>query len=408
MRSKEPKSKQGQCSFCGDASVNHSLFYFGNLLSYFFDDHMLSVTKRAPRFLKDFIDLAIIYFIRSLVFLKIARFSTDIEQAATFRSRIIWEEAERRGIKMEQLFAFGRPLDYYRAEVVGQKIYFESIPIPPALSEMQENWDDKFTLKRELALAGIPVPHHFELPLFPSSRRLEGVFLKLAKPIVVKPKVGSRGRHTITGIKTLEQFKEGVGLAKLISPNLIVEKHLSGSVCRATLVDGVLAGFFRGRAPYVVGNGASTINDLIAEKDKHRPERVEPVRRGEELKKHLERLGFSLDSIPKDGEVVVLSHRIGRLFGGSTEEMIERLHPSFLPVFERAAQVTGLPVVGFDSIIPDPEKDAGSQEWGIIECNTLPFIDLHYYALSGRPKNIAGMIWDLWKSLPSTNSDGRR
>ena len=60
-------------------------------------------------------------------------------------------------------------------------------------------------------------------------------------------------------------------------------------------------------------------------------------------------------------------------------------------------RTTGLMVAGFDSIIPDPTQPADSQHWGIIECNTLPFIDLHYYALEGKPQNIAGMIWDLWK-----------
>ena len=57
----------------------------------------------------------------------------------------------------------------------------------------------------------------------------------------------------------------------------------------------------------------------------------------------------------------------------------------------------GLPVVGFDVIIGDPTKSADSQRFGIIECNSLPFIDLHYYALEGKPRNIAGMIWDMWK-----------
>ena len=77
--------------------------------------------------------------------------------------------------------------------------------------------------------------------------------------------------------------------------------------------------------------------------------------------------------------------------------MIDGLHPSFIPIFERAAQAVDLAVVGFDSIIPDPTKPAETQKWGIIECNTLPFIDLHYDALEGKPRNIAGMIWDLWR-----------
>ena len=98
------------------------------------------------------------------------------------------------------------------------------------------------------------------------------------------------------------------------------------------------------------------------------------------------------------GVSLSLTHRIGRLFGGKTIEMIDDLHPSFIPILTKAAKIVGLSVVGFDCIIPDPSKEEVSQKWGIIECNSLPFIDLHYYALEGKPRNIAGMIWDLWEN----------
>ena len=100
--------------------------------------------------------------------------------------------------------------------------------------------------------------------------------------------------------------------------------------------------------------------------------------------------------MPK-GLRLYLTHRIGRFYGGETEEMIDKLHPSFIPILKRAANVLNITVAGFDCVIPDPTQDAVSQRWGIIECNTLPFIDLHYFALKGKPRNIAGMIWDLWK-----------
>jgi len=58
--------------------------------------------------------------------------------------------------------------------------------------------------------------------------------------------------------------------------------------------------------------------------------------------------------------------------------------------------------VGADFIIEDitkswkePARAGGEQHCGIIECNSLPFIDLHHYPLFGRPNNIAGKLWDL-------------
>ncbi len=406
MQVNEPHVKKSSCSYCGDAPVNHAFSFFENMIFITLDNHVKKLIKYVPFFVKDFVDLVPEFLFRTLVFLRLAKFSGDVERSATFRSRIIWEEAKRRGIIMEQVIFLGKPLDQYRAmlKIKNQDkhkekyFYFESIPIRPESIDMSKNWDDKIMLKKEFGKQNIPIPAYSELsPLsFFSSKNAEKVFYKFTKPVIVKPRVGSRGRHTITNIHSLQHFKDGIDITAQICPYLVVEEHLSGSVCRATLVAGTLAGFYRGIAPTLAGDGKKTIKELIEDLDKKRQNRVEPVRISKELHDHLGRAGFAISDILPAGINLPLSHRIGRLFGGKTIEMIGSLHPSFIPIFEKAAKVTGLSVVGFDAIIPDPTKDASSQKWGIIECNTLPFIDLHYYALEGKPKNIAGMIWDMW------------
>jgi len=191
-------------------------------------------------------------------------------------------------------------------------------------------------------------------------------------------------------------FKKGVKIARKISPYLVTEEHLHGHICRATTIAGRLAGFYRGSVPQVVGNGQSIIRELIEEKNRAQIDRYH-VRLVSELFDHIARFGYGIEDVLPAGVVLPLSHRAGQLFGGATKEMIDELHPSFVPIIEQAAKVVGLSVIGFDCIIPDPTKDAATQKWGFIECNTLPFIDVHYYALEGKPRNIAGMIWDLWK-----------
>ena len=155
-------------------------------------------------------------------------------------------------------------------------------------------------------------------------------------------------------------------------------------------------GFYRGSVPSVTGDGKKTVKELILQKDGKRPDRVEKVLVNKELEDFVSRFGFTLDDVLPEGLKLPLSHRTGRLFGGVTREMLDELHPSFVPILEEAARIVDIPVIGFDCIVPDAAKDAQSQKWGIIECNTLPYIDLHYYALEGKPKNIAGSIWDMW------------
>lgn len=391
----EPSVKKSSCSYCGDASISHALYFFESLISSTLDAQAIKIIKYVPGFVKNFVDWIPEFLFETLALLKLVKFSGDINKAYTFRSKIIWEEAQRRGIVMKQVIFIGKPLDHYWATLHGKNIYFESIPIRPEFLEMSKNWDDKVVLKREFSKKNIPAPAYFELSLW-GLQDLEKIFCKLTKPIIVKPRIGSRGRHTITNIHTLEQLREGIQIAGQICPKLVVEEHLQGSVCRATFVGGILAGFYKGNAPTLVGDGKKTILELIEEKDNQRPERVEPIRISEELHNHIGRSGFTLGDILPDGFSLPLSHRIGRLFGGATKEMLDDLHPSFIPVLKEAEKLVGLSVVGFDCIIPNPTKDEASQKWGIIECNSLPFIDLHYYALEGKPKNIAGLIWDMW------------
>jgi len=54
------------------------------------------------------------------------------------------------------------------------------------------------------------------------------------------------------------------------------------------------------------------------------------------------------------------------------------------------------PLVGVDFIMHDITQTWHTEKHcGIIECNSLPFIDLHHYPLFGKPNNVAGKLWDL-------------
>lgn len=402
MSANEPsvkKSPYSSCSYCGDAPVNHTLSFLESIVSITIDNQAKKFLKYIPSFIKKFADSTPEFLFRTLASFKLVKFSGDMAKANNFRSKVIWEEAQKRGILMEQVIFLNKPLDYYRAKLkVKDKIkhfYFESIPIRPEFLDVSKNWDDKVILKQEFSKYNIPIPVYLELSPF-SYKNIEKIFSQLPKPLIVKPRVGSRGRHTITNIYTLEQLRDSISIAGQICSYLVVEEHLKGNVCRATFVNGALAGFYKGQASSLIGDGKKTIRELILEKDSLRPSRVEPIRINKELHDHISRSGFRIDDILPKGVSISLTHRIGRLFGGRTVEMIDDLHPSFIPILNKAAQVVGLNVVGFDAIIPDPTKSAETQAWGIIECNSLPFIDLHYYALEGKSRNIAGMIWDLW------------
>ncbi len=63
-------------------------------------------------------------------------------------------------------------------------------------------------------------------------------------------------------------------------------------------------------------------------------------------------------------------------------------------MLEKAARVVDDPVLGFDFISLDITRDPDTVRWGIIECNAMPFINLHHDPLEGKPVNVAGLLWD--------------
>ncbi|MEK7175346.1 MAG: hypothetical protein AAB693_00885, partial [Patescibacteria group bacterium] len=179
----EPSVKTvGNCFYCGDAQINHNLFFFGSIISKILDTDRFNLIGYVPNFIKNFVDAIPKFLFELLGFLKIVKFSSDINKANTFRSRVIWEEAIRRGIKMEQVIFFGKPLDFYRAKInekflgsptypysgsltypktfLNKYFYFNSLPIKPEFLKIgDKNWDDKFILKQELKKNNIPTPN---------------------------------------------------------------------------------------------------------------------------------------------------------------------------------------------------------------------------------------------------------
>lgn len=388
-------NNEQKCSACGTSQVNHKLMFFLRLIDELFEKvnylyspfYFLDKKSRLVDFFEKFL-------FNLLHLIGIIRYDDDIEKVLNGRSRVVWEEAKRRGIEMQQLFFFGKRIDHFRAKINGKYYFFNSLPIPSWLAQNGYYWiDNKFNFAKRLEKANIPSPKTRKISSFKDAL---SAFNELSKPIIIKPKLGSLGRHTTTNINTIDGLKKAFDLAREITYSMVAQEHLFGSVYRATVVDGRLVGFFRADPPCVTGNGVHTIAELIEEKNKNKNEKVGNILINKESINFLDRQGYTIDSILESGKKINLIAKIGRFYGGYTKEMLPEVHPKFHDIFKKASGLVSVPVAGFDLIIEDATKDPDAQRWGIIECNSLPFIDLHYFALEGKPVNIASYIWDLW------------
>jgi cyanophycin synthetase len=57
------------------------------------------------------------------------------------------------------------------------------------------------------------------------------------------------------------------------------------------------------------------------------------------------------------------------------------------------------PLIGIDFISPDISRPYREQKCAILEVNSLPYIDMHHYPVSGKERNVAGQVLDYFMSL---------
>ena len=335
-------------------------------------------------------------FLKLIVFLKLGHYANQPDDKDTWRTKCFWEEANKRGIKMRE-FHLGQIRNIFIAEYNGKIITFDSLPRPEGEESKALNWmDNKGIMKEKFLKQGLPVA---DGGVAWNRYQALKIFDRIKKPVITKPNLGSRSRHTMIHLNSPEALLMGFKKAKKLSPLVIVEEELNGYLFRGTLVGEKLAGVVKRDQPEVTGDGIHTLCELL-EKENERAERNGPIFHKiiieDETKIELKRQNISLNDIPEKGKVVTFSQKTSRGCGGTTTEVTDIIHPENKKMLEKLGAFLQDPLVGVDFIIEDITKPwYEEQHCGIIECNSCPFIDLHHYPLFGTPNNIAGKLWDL-------------
>jgi cyanophycin synthetase len=335
-------------------------------------------------------------FFRLMTFTKLGHYTYEPTEKNSWRARCFWEEAKKRGIKMKE-FHLGPICDIYVAEFNQKIITFDGLPRPTTADSESLKWmDNKGIMKIKFKKEGIPVADGGTA--WNKNQALK-IFNRIKKPVITKPNLGSRSRHTTIHLNTKEDLILGFKKANKLSPFVIVEEELSGYLFRGTLVGEKLTGVIQRDPPKVTGDGVHTVQELLIEENK-RGERSGPlyhqITTDKDTELELKRQNIGMSDIPKEEQTITFSQKTSRGCGGTTTEVTEITHPDNIKMLEHIGSFLKDPLVGVDFIIKDITKSWKEQEnCGIIECNSLPFIDLHHYPLFGKPNNVASKLWDL-------------
>lgn len=397
--SETPKSRK-YCPDCGPAPVNHLVSR--TTIGIGFLIRMLAtplgkIEDVVVDFLFPRLEPLMPYLFRTLAACKLGQVTDKLLDDNIDRTKCLWKAAERRGITLHQFRVLNRPTIIFFADFGPERVIFEGLPRPKGSSRKALEWmDNKAIMKKKFQAGGIPVARGGTAMTERAALRL---FRSLSHPVIAKPNLGSRSRHTTTHINTEQEMLTAFRKARQLSPWVVIEEELVGFVFRITLIGGKLAGALRREPPFVIADGVSTVRTLV-EKENRNPKRhnfvFHEIAFDAEADAELVRQKLSWESVPEKGGFITLNQKVGRGQGGSNTEMLPKVHPENVKLFEKLAQVLGDPLVGVDFIMQDVEKPWTEQKLcGAIECNSLPFLDLHHMPLYGDPIDPSSALWDI-------------
>lgn len=260
---------------------------------------------------------------------------------------------------------------------------------------------DKEGTKNVLGNAGVPVPRgtviHYLDELQSAIEDVGGY------PIVIKPLDGNHGRGITIDINSWDAAEEAYDLASAASKtkSVIVERYYIGRDHRVLVVNGQVVAVAERVPAHVVGNGKSTVEQLIEEvnSDPQRGDGHDNVLTRIVVDKLsldlLQKQGYSLDAVVPAGKTVFLRATANLSTGGIAVDRTDEIHPENVWLFSRVAKIIGLDIAGIDVVTPDISQPLREVNGVIVEVNAAPGFRMHVAPSQGLPRNVAGAVLDM-------------
>lgn len=223
--------------------------------------------------------------------------------------------------------------------------------------------------------------------------------LSALRRVVVKPVSGTKGKGVTVGVKTSASLRAAWGRAFAAGRGrgVLVEEVFVGTEARFVVVGDQCVAVSLRTPPTLVGDGESTIRDLINAKNTARRQNphlaTRPVVLDSDRVAKLHEQGLTPASVLSPGEEYVVDPKAGFSSGAESVDLTDDVHPSFLEVAARSAgAIPGLEIAGVDIMAKDFKEPAAPGNYIVVEINSQPGIGAHHFPAHGQSRNVAGAI----------------
>jgi len=224
----------------------------------------------------------------------------------------------------------------------------------------------------------------------------------LQYPVVVKPTAENAGKGVFTNIgdereliSVVDHVREELGYQ-----DIIVEKHFDGTEYRVLVVDGEIVGAVNRRPANIQGDGESTIEELISQKNTSKRNNPiianKTIEIDKEVMDNLTSKNLTLKSVLPKNKVVYLRNKSNVSRGGDPVDVTDQLTDTMKDIALKSTQaIEGLSISGLDMLVDENDKSCV-----VLEINTKPMIGLHMYPIQGQARDVVRPIVDFY--FPNT------
>lgn len=329
---------------------------------------------------------------------KIEKEEAEFETKEGLKSKLLEEAAVERGYKVERL-----GFDTMILTLEGKDLLFRDMNGPLSSAAMMRIVDDKYRARSLIKRQNITVPKSTYLRIY-EREDIMAFAHEIGYPIVLKPNDLSRGEGVFTNIDTDEELTEHLDkIAGLIGNDyarILIEKQFNGDDYRFFVVDGkVFAASKRARAN-VTGDGEHTVLELIEEKNRLRKQNRDLkeflIPKDKEKLERLYREGRTLETVPKQGEYIVIRDESNIASGGDGIDFMDTAHDVFKDIAVRAIRsIPGFHYGGVDIITNDITKAPAEDGYVVTEVEFSPG-PMSMFHWKGEQRDMANPVLDFY------------